>query len=84
VCFPSAIDTYAYGINDDGQIVGYYSTSSGQQHGFVYSHGHYTTLNDPSATYGTEAYGINDHGQIVGEYADSSGAHDRERLVSGR
>jgi probable HAF family extracellular repeat protein len=46
-------------------------------HGFLYSNGHYTTLNDPFGKLGhvttTEATGINDKGQIVGNYIDSKG-----------
>jgi probable HAF family extracellular repeat protein len=46
-------------------------------HGFLYSNGHYTTLNDPfgkswSGTT-TAATGINDKGQIVGNYTNSKG-----------
>ena len=66
--------TGATGINDAGQIVGFYEDSSGAQHGFLYSGGTYTPLNAPSGTKGTQAVGINDSGQIVGAYADSSGA----------
>ena len=39
-------------------------------HGFLYSNGTYTTLDDPLGT-NTEALGINDAGQIVGFYTDS-------------
>ena len=66
--------TWAQGINDLGQIVGTYADSSGE-HGFLYSHGQYTTLNDPLATAGTWAQGINNLGRIVGYYGDGSGYH---------
>jgi probable HAF family extracellular repeat protein len=60
--------TYATGINNVGQIVGYYGNTSGT-HGFVFSDGTYTTLDDPLATNnGTYATGINDSGQMVGYY----------------
>src|SRR5436190_9748079 len=63
--------TGAYGINDNGQIVGYYIDAS--YHGFLYSNGAYTTLNDPSAgSAGTVAIGINASGQIVGDYFDAN------------
>ena len=62
----------ALGINDAGQIVGDYEDSTGE-HGFLYSGGTYTTLNDPLGTDGTFASGINDAGHIVGYYYDSSG-----------
>ena len=67
--------TSALGINDAGQIVGYYLLSSFGQNigrGFLYSGGIYTTLDDPLATDGTAAQGINATGQIVGYYVDSS------------
>jgi probable HAF family extracellular repeat protein len=63
----------AFGINDAGQIVGGYRDSSGIPHGFLYSGGVYTTINDPLGTNGTFAFGINNKSQIVGEYIDSSG-----------
>ena len=47
-------------------------------HGFLYSGGTYTTLDDPSAIPGgggTTASGINAAGQIVGYYNGISGAH---------
>jgi probable HAF family extracellular repeat protein len=61
--------TTPQGINDAGQIVGWYSDATGT-HGFLLSGGIYTTLNDPLALNGanTQAYGINDLGQIVGTY----------------
>ena len=60
---------YAYGINDAGQIVGTYNGSDGT-HGFLYSGGIYTQLDDPLAdpVNGTSAFGINATGQIVGYY----------------
>jgi probable HAF family extracellular repeat protein len=63
--------TEAYGINDFGQIVGLYFDASNHAHGFLYTGGTFTTLDDPSAT-STLAQGINDNGQIVGLYVDAS------------
>src|SRR5262249_41823721 len=57
-------------INNSGQIVGNYTDSNGTVHGFLYSKGTYTTLDDPSGA--TVPLGINNLGQIVGEYADPS------------
>lgn len=78
----------ARGINNEGQIVGYYVDSSGVQHGFLDSSGTYTTLSDPLAATlpsgqgGTVALGINNKGQIVGYYVDGNGA-DHGFLHSG-
>jgi probable HAF family extracellular repeat protein len=66
--------TAAYGINDNGQIVGAYTDSNDAYHGFMYSNGKFTTLDDPMAAtgpyHGTYAEGINDYGEIVGGYRD--------------
>jgi probable HAF family extracellular repeat protein len=63
---PGSTGTVAYGLNDSGQIVGWYTDSSGT-HGFEYSQGSYTTIDDPDGLAGTTALvGINDSGEIAG------------------
>src|SRR5262249_29857657 len=65
----STQNTIAGGINNAGQIVGYYSGSGGYYLGFVDSGGVFTTLNanDPSLpAVSTILAGINASGQIVG------------------
>src|SRR5207302_313960 len=62
--------TAAAGINDSGQIAGWYTTGLNaftgfRQHGYVYSGGSYTTLDDPLASGATQANGINNFGTIV-------------------
>jgi probable HAF family extracellular repeat protein len=74
--FPGAADTVEccsaiLNINPVGQIVGGYLDVSGTGHGFLLSHGNYTTIDFPEAIY-TEALGINPEGQIVGTYVDAS------------
>jgi probable HAF family extracellular repeat protein len=64
--------THAEAINNSGQVVGYYVDASGAVHGFLYSGGSYTTLDDPSGV-DTVVEGINDAGEIVGYYWNSSG-----------
>jgi probable HAF family extracellular repeat protein len=70
----AANGTFANGINDAGQIVGGYSGSNNDNHGFLYNPngGTYTTIDDPLARNGTQAQGINDMGQIVGLYFNSN------------
>src|ERR1019366_620532 len=58
--------TEALGINNSGQVVGFYVDPSGP-HGFLYEGGQYTALNYPGAPY-TYATGINNNGQVVGYY----------------
>ena len=47
---PFATITAALGINDVGQIVGFYADSSNHQHGFLLSGGAYTTIDDSLST----------------------------------
>ena len=64
--------TYASGVNDAGEVVGYYYDANYDQHGFVYSNGIYLTLDNPSAADGTYATAINNSGEVVGSIVDSS------------
>ena len=63
--------TEAWGVNDSGQLVGFYSDSSGNYDGFLYVNGVYTTVDCPGEA-DTLAYGISDSGVIVGEDANST------------
>ena len=64
--------TVAYGINNAGDIAGYYTDASGT-HGFLYSGGTYQTIDGPSGAGGTNPFGINNMGDIAGYYTDASG-----------
>jgi probable HAF family extracellular repeat protein len=81
-----AISTWASGINDRGDIIGYYNDASGNQHGFLLQGGiggasqqldyPYSALPHDLSTLTvlwTAATGLNDHGQIVGTYGTSDG-----------
>ena len=79
----SNVTTYAYGINDLGQIVGYYTTSGGGQHAFVDNNGTYITLDDTTPTSSGSvtpgvtamaAYAINDQGEISGSETFDGGS----------
>src|SRR5438477_8670953 len=77
--YPSATagTTVARGINDAGQIVGFFSDGAGT-HGFIRdSNGKFTDPIDyPSATAtSTSPRGINSAGQIVSVFTDSAGTH---------
>jgi uncharacterized membrane protein len=70
--YPGATDTDISGINDLGQMVGFYETPSAAG-AFYYDGSNFTTLNAPGCTSdNTRAAGINDLGQIVG-YCESTG-----------
>jgi hypothetical protein len=63
--------TEAYGINDAGQVVGYFGVDGAYQ-GFVESGGTFTTLD--AGPNETEPAGINNAGEVVGSFFNG-GAH---------
>ena len=65
--YPGAVSTFAFGINPEGDIVGSYIDTGGDEHGFVLRGGAFVTIDYPGATW-TEAWGINPQGDIVGQY----------------
>jgi probable HAF family extracellular repeat protein len=71
---PGSTSTYAYGINNNGQIVGSYSNDSNCfPCGFLYQNTTSTTITYPGAAW-TNASDINDSGEVVGYYNDALGA----------
>ena len=63
-------DTFAWGINNSGQVSGYsYDTSVGQNRAFLFSVGVTTNLGTSGGTSST-AYGLNDAGQVAGSIVD--------------
>ena len=72
---PSAVETWAEGVNDNGDIVGEYLDSKSAAHGFTLISGSYATIDFPHAA-GTVANEINDSGQIAGYYAGQDSTVD--------
>src|SRR5260370_23611416 len=60
---PGASFTEAFGINPEGNIVGYYPTSIGLD-GFLLIEGAFTTIDVPGASF-TKAFVINPQGNIL-------------------
>src|SRR5215471_6153705 len=70
---PGTFETVPEGINDAGQIVGFFVVSGTvpTSQGFLRdTGGSFTTINVPSAPNATEPRGINNPGQIVGIFSD--------------
>jgi hypothetical protein len=65
-------DSFATGINDNGDVTGANFDSKIVSTGYVYSKGAYTTLSIPGYTnFGGVA--INNAGQVLGDYVDANG-----------
>jgi hypothetical protein len=75
---PNAAVTNAQSINDNGLVVGFYSSDGVHQHGFLYNTitGQYTLVPDPVQPnlVLTQFLGINDEGIAVGYWQDAAGA----------
>ena len=74
---PGSNYSYARGLNNEGQVVGFSTTYSGVQQAFLYSDGKLQNLSSLiDSKYGVtlaQAVGINDRGQILANgYGDSS------------
>jgi probable HAF family extracellular repeat protein len=63
----------AFGINDQGQIVGQFTNASGQSPGFLLNGANLTTINAPSGPNMVNAQGINNKGLVVGFYLGTNG-----------
>jgi len=64
---PGAVTSTAIGVNDQGAIVGAFTSSNTDNRGFLLFQGKFTHFNFPGAE-STEANDINNVGQIVGQY----------------
>ena len=64
--YPGSIWTYVFGINDDGQVVGYHYNGM-KQFGFLEYNGNFADIVFPDS-WSTDAYGINNLGHVIGRY----------------
>jgi uncharacterized membrane protein len=72
--FPEASQTYAFGINNAGEIVGFYAGAQCSQEdcGFTYLKGKFTSFECLPYS-GTAAYDISNKAEVVGTYATNDG-----------
>jgi hypothetical protein len=61
----------AWGVNDSGDVVGFYLDSASNFLGFLYKNSNYTNISCPGWS-STRAFGINDAGVIVGDVSNST------------
>ena len=69
---PSNVNSQAVGINNAGEIVGFYQPTATTDLGFLDKNGVISTI-DPFGSAITQALGINNEGEIVGFYTDAGG-----------
>src|SRR5262249_9601654 len=62
---------FAFDINTSGDVVGWYANQSAGEHGFLYSGGTYTIVDDDARM--TFPMGINAKGDIVGSFSTGTG-----------
>ena len=68
---PGSSETVLRGINDAGDLAGYYFAQGNAQKGFTSVGGVVTTINIPSGA-GVDAHQLNSANQVVGSYADEN------------
>ena len=67
-------NSQATGINNSGEVSGFYVDAGGVNHGFLDMGGSLTTFNAPVAgESGTQILGVNNLGEFVGDYTDAAG-----------
>jgi hypothetical protein len=70
------------GLNDKGQIAGYFADANGVYHGFLKEYGTYTTIDFPGAPY-TFLDGLNNSGVVQGQIYDAASAAEGFVATSG-
>ena len=68
--FPLASSTTAFGINDNGDIAGFYTDTAGKTHGFVYADNNFSTV-DVAGASATQLTRIKNWEQVTGVYVDA-------------
>jgi uncharacterized membrane protein len=64
--------TYPLGLNNAGEVLGYYYDSNYASHPFTYQNGTMTPVTFKEGVDGIRVAGINDKGDICGSYADKN------------
>ena len=78
LAYPGAAMTQAFGVNDSDEVVGSYTTGTGNAavtHGFTWKSGKYASVNISGAS-STAINGVNDEGDLVGFFTDAKGNTD--------
>lgn len=73
VPFTGAVSTFSPAINNTGEIVGGWTDSTGNSHGYTLIGGTYTSFDYPGGGQIQLYLSVNSEGHIVGSYADANG-----------
>ncbi len=72
ITIPGAVGgAQATGINNSGEVCGFFIDTNQVNHGWILNGGIFVQLDYPASTF-TQALGLNNHGQVVGAYVDAS------------
>jgi hypothetical protein len=71
--FNGATSTQALGLNNKGEVVGFYVDSAGASHGFTEMGGVFQTVDATGGVGTTTINGVNDQGLLVGFFVDANG-----------
>jgi hypothetical protein len=80
---PGSVNVRSVAINDAGDVAGSWFDSSLNLHGFVHSHGKFTSFDSPGASSGMIVTGFNNKGRVVGTYVSSTNAMVRGFVYNG-
>ena len=69
--YPSSTATGIIGLNDGGDMVGFYTDRDNRTHGFLLKDGKFTSLDPPGST-SAQGFDINAAGDIVGFFTDAN------------
>jgi len=78
--FPAAANTTAFGINDSGEISGYFQDAAMAYHGFIFANGNWSQI-DVAGAIGTQITQIKNNHNITGTYFDSGVGNETHGLT---
>jgi len=71
---PGAVETDAIGVNNTGQVTGFYVDAAGNPHGFLWQNGGLQTVDHPGAPLALLGH-VTDWGLIIGNYGTLTSQH---------
>jgi probable HAF family extracellular repeat protein len=79
----TAPQSFAFSLNNVGQIAGGFIGPDNNFHGFIFCSGKITQIDFPGGN-NTQAFGVNDLGQVIGIYKDANSKTHAFTLIAGQ